>query len=145
MLPSGQCPRWHISWIIDRRRHIFGSLDRIGCVNDPTVSGDRAVVNDATSAGHRIGSTVPLLRVTGSCMSSLSISTSTERWTALREMLGTGCQAWSFYRQTHFSKIYLEACMSRTGILCRVLPVGTGVFHTYMSPIATCQAPGCRF
>ena len=87
MLPSGQCPRWHISWINDRRHHIFGSLDRISYVTDPTVSGDRTVVDDATSAGHRIGSSVPLLRVTGSC---LCISTSTE--------YESTCQALATYR-----------------------------------------------
>ena len=59
---------------------------------------------DATSAGHRIRSTMPLQRVTGSFSSSLSIPASIERWTACREMLGTGCPAWSFNRQTHFSK-----------------------------------------
>ena len=62
------------------------------------------VCRDATSAGHLTRSTMPLQRVTGSFLSSLSIPASTERWTAYREMFGTGCQAWSFYRQTHFSK-----------------------------------------
>ena len=70
----------------------------------PHVGGARTRINDATSAGHRIRSTVPLQRVTGSFSSSLSIPASIERWTACRERLGTGCQAWSFYRQTHFSK-----------------------------------------
>jgi hypothetical protein len=35
--------------------------------------------------------------------------------------------------------------LSRTGMLCRALLVGTGVFRTCISLIATCQVPGCRF
>ena len=52
----------------------IGSSDRIGCGSTmPLLCGNRTKINDATSVGHGIGSTVPLLRVTGSCLSSLSI------------------------------------------------------------------------
>ena len=83
---------------------LHGSSGRTGCVSRCHFGGSSDKINDATSAGHRIRPAVPLRRVTGSFSSSLSIPASIERWTACREMLGTGCPAWSFNRQTHSSK-----------------------------------------
>ena len=100
----------------EQRCRFSGSSDRNSAVplqrvtgarlwsTSPHLCGARTGISDATSAGHRIRSTMPLQRVTGSFSSSLSIPASIERWTACREMLRTGCPAWSFNRQTHSSK-----------------------------------------